>query len=53
MNQYAELPYTQQDDEIDLRQLFATLWAGKWLIIAVTFVFAVAGVAYALSLIHI
>lgn len=38
----------QPDDEIDLRELFATLWAGKWLIIAVTLVFAVAGVAYAL-----
>lgn len=36
------------DDEIDLRELFATLWAGKWLIIAITFIFAVAGVAYAL-----
>lgn len=39
---------SQPDDEIDLRELFATLWAGKWLIIAVTLVFAVAGVAYAL-----
>ncbi len=36
------------DDEIDLRELFATLWRGKWIIIAVTFVFAVAGVSYAL-----
>lgn len=39
---------SQPDDEIDLRELFATLWAGKWLIIAVTLVFAVAGGAYAL-----
>jgi len=37
------------DDEIDLRELFATLWAGKWLIIATTFIFAVGGVFYALS----
>jgi uncharacterized protein involved in exopolysaccharide biosynthesis len=36
------------DDEIDLRGLFAILWSGKWLIIATTFVLAVAGVAYAL-----
>lgn len=36
------------DDEINLREVFATLWAGKWLIIAITFVVAVAGVAYAL-----
>jgi uncharacterized protein involved in exopolysaccharide biosynthesis len=37
------------DDEIDLRELFATLWRGKWLIIAFTIVFAAAGVFYALS----
>ena len=36
------------DDEIDLRELFTTLWAGKWLIIAITFLFAVGGVGYAL-----
>lgn len=37
------------DDEIDLRELFATLWRGKWIIILFTIVFAVAGVFYALS----
>lgn len=37
-----------QDDEIDLRELFATLWAGKWIIILVTILFAAGGVAYAL-----
>jgi uncharacterized protein involved in exopolysaccharide biosynthesis len=36
------------EDEIDLRALFATLWQGKWLIIAATFLCALAGVAYAL-----
>lgn len=47
---YQHLPEQAQypDDEIDLRQLFATLWAGKWLIIAITFLFAAGGVAYAL-----
>lgn len=35
-------------DEIDLRELFATLWHGKWVLITVTLVFAVAGVSYAL-----
>lgn len=39
-----------QDDEIDLRELFAAIWQGKWIIIAVTFVFAVGSVFYALSL---
>ncbi|MCS4308823.1 uncharacterized protein involved in exopolysaccharide biosynthesis [Rheinheimera pacifica] len=38
------------DDEIDLRELFAAIWQGKWIIIAVTTVFAVASVFYALSL---
>ena len=38
------------DDEIDLRELFAVIWQGKWIIIAVTAVFAVASVFYALSL---
>jgi len=37
------------DDEIDLRELFVTLWRGKWIIMLVTTVFAVAGVFYALS----
>ena len=43
---YAQHDY---DDEIDLRQLFATLWTGKWLILAMTILFAAGGVAYALS----
>ncbi|SFR51231.1 G-rich domain on putative tyrosine kinase [Marinobacter daqiaonensis] len=47
MNQTPEHQH-YPDDEIDLRELFATLWRGKWIIIATTFVFAVAGVAYAL-----
>jgi uncharacterized protein involved in exopolysaccharide biosynthesis len=38
------------NDEIDLRELFAAIWQGKWLIIAVTVVFTVAAVFYALSL---
>lgn len=47
MNQLAE-KQNYPDDEIDLRELFLTLWRGKWLIIATTIVFAAAGVAYAL-----
>ena len=38
------------DDEIDLRELFAVLWAGRVKIIAITAVFAVASVIYALTL---
>src|SRR6056300_302447 len=38
------------DDEIDLLELWNILWKGKWLIIAITAVFAVGTVVYALSL---
>jgi len=37
------------DDEIDLRELFAVIWQGKWLIIAITTLFAVASVFYAIN----
>ena len=40
----------QSDDEIDLKELWNAIWAGKWLIIGITFVFSVASVLYALSL---
>ena len=39
----------QYDDEIDLRELFMVLWAGKIKIVAITAVFAVASVIFALS----
>lgn len=35
-----------QDDEIDLFQLFETLWDGKWKIIATTFVAFVVGIVF-------
>lgn len=37
------------NDEIDLRELFVALWRGKWVIIVTTFLFAIAGVLFALS----
>lgn len=36
------------DDEISLRELWRILWRGKWIIIAVTALFATGSVAYAL-----
>ncbi|MDP2715669.1 Wzz/FepE/Etk N-terminal domain-containing protein [Rheinheimera sp.] len=48
--QHVAQPRQPADDEIDLRDLFAVIWQGKWIIIATTFVFAVASVFYALSL---
>ena len=38
------------DDEIDLRELFAAIWAGKWLITSITTVFAIGSVLVALWL---
>ncbi|EKA2633344.1 LPS O-antigen length regulator [Vibrio alginolyticus] len=44
-------PHPQfKDEEIDFHELFKTLWKGKWIIIAITFVFALGAVLYALSL---
>ncbi|MDD1796042.1 Wzz/FepE/Etk N-terminal domain-containing protein [Enterovibrio sp. ZSDZ42] len=43
-------PPVAASDEIDLRELFSAIWKGKWIIIATTFLFAVAGVLYAKSL---
>lgn len=49
MNQRVEFEQASQyaDDEIDLRQLFATLWAEKWIVIAFTCLFAAGGVVFA------
>ena len=38
----------QADDEISLRELWNLLWRGKWLIVAITVLFAIAAVTYAL-----
>ncbi|RYV02603.1 LPS O-antigen length regulator [Shewanella sp. OPT22] len=36
------------DDEIDLKELFSAIWQGKWLITAITTVFAIGSVIFAL-----
>jgi uncharacterized protein involved in exopolysaccharide biosynthesis len=38
----------QYDDEIDLWELWDTIWSGRWLIIAITSIFTFGGVTYAL-----
>jgi len=48
MNETVSQQTYYPDDEIDLRELFATLWRGKWIIVLTTLVFAAAGVGYAL-----
>lgn len=46
---YITLPQSPEDG-IDLVELWIALWNGKWLIMAVTFGFAVAAIAYSLSI---
>jgi len=42
-------PHAYQDDEIDLKELFMALWAEKIRIVAVTAVFAIGAVIYAIQ----
>ena len=44
------LAYQQADDEIDLMELFAALWGGKWWILATTVLCAAIAVGIALYL---
>jgi uncharacterized protein involved in exopolysaccharide biosynthesis len=47
---YATQPMgSAQDDEIDLRELLSVIWQGKWLIIAITAVFAIGSVIFAIN----
>ena len=51
INKYTQdqqFPQTAPDDEIDLRELFSIIWQGKWLIIAITAVFAIGSVVFAI-----
>ena len=40
---------SQYDDNVDLRELFAVLWAGRIKIVAITAIFAIVSLIYALS----
>ncbi len=52
-NDHKKMSYINTDnntgDEIDLYELSSILWQGKWLIIVITFLFAVASVIFAMS----
>ena len=37
------------DEEIDLRELFSIIWQGKWIVIIITALFAIASVIYAIK----
>lgn len=49
-NNQQNISLESHDNAIDLKTLFCTIWKGKWLIIATTFIFAVGAVAIALWL---
>lgn len=42
-------PSSASDDEIDLREIFSSLWKGKWVIITITTIFAIISIVYALN----
>jgi LPS O-antigen subunit length determinant protein (WzzB/FepE family) len=46
MAQQDQMPMTYADDEIDLMELVANLWDGKWLIAGITFAAMLLGTAY-------
>ena len=52
LNKYKQdqqfMPASPGDDEIDLRELFSVIWQGKWIIIAITAVFAIGSVIFAI-----
>jgi len=52
-SQMSQYPDLMHEDEIDLLELFAVLWGGKWLIARVTAAAAVASVVIALSMTEI
>ncbi|MDE1220591.1 Wzz/FepE/Etk N-terminal domain-containing protein [Vibrio aestuarianus] len=41
--------FYEQNDEIDLKELFIALWQGKWIIILTTLVFTIGAITYALT----
>ncbi len=50
MNSLLAANTNEADDEIDLKELWNAIWAGKLQIIAITAIFAIASVLYALSI---
>ena len=46
---YQQNALQNNDDEIDLAELWRAIWAGKFIIIAISFVFAVSSIFFALS----
>ncbi|MDE1239250.1 LPS O-antigen chain length determinant protein WzzB [Vibrio aestuarianus] len=41
--------FYEQNDEIDLKELFLALWQGRWVIILATLVFTIGAITYALT----
>ncbi|EGQ8123734.1 LPS O-antigen length regulator [Vibrio parahaemolyticus] len=47
---YPPEPMPKMRDEIDLNELLRAVWRGKWMVVAISFVFALGAVFYSLSL---
>ncbi|HHC7308816.1 TPA: Wzz/FepE/Etk N-terminal domain-containing protein [Vibrio campbellii] len=45
-----DFPYEVNTGEADLKEMLHAIWKGKWIIIAITFVFSIGAVVYSLSL---
>lgn len=50
LEDYKVSMYDYHEDEIDLHELFGVLWAGKWVVVAITSLFVVLSVVYVLFL---
>lgn len=46
---YKEYSNNQNDDRVDLAELWQAIWAGKFLIVIISFIFAAISITYALS----
>jgi uncharacterized protein involved in exopolysaccharide biosynthesis len=48
-NEYHQLNHLPEDDEIDLAELWHAIWSGKLLIIAISGLFAISSIIYAIN----
>lgn len=47
---HVQYPIAPVEQDVDMKDIFKALWKGKWIIVTVTFLFAVSSVFYAINL---
>ncbi|ENP8354941.1 LPS O-antigen length regulator [Vibrio sp. B513a] len=47
---HAHYPIPPVEQDVDMRDIFEALWKGKWIILTITFLFAVSSVFYAINI---